>query len=61
MVRVYLNYAEPNDILTSYFDRLLYACGGMGWSRKAFIAKTLPDWVFISKNRDVITNEEPTN
>lgn len=38
-------------------DCLFY--GGMYWSQRYFVSHTLPHWLYIAENRDVVTNEDP--
>ena len=33
--------------------------GGMCWDKRFFVSHHLPGWVFISQNRDQVTNEDP--
>ncbi|CZR64900.1 uncharacterized protein PAC_14800 [Phialocephala subalpina] len=34
--------------------------GGMYWDKRIFVSHTLPTWQFIAKNRDLVTNEDPS-
>ena len=35
--------------------------GGMCWDKRFFISHHLPAWIYTSKYRDIVTNEDPAN